>query len=72
MEDVWLVLDKISLHKTQDVYDLVGQMRQTLVFPLPYSQIMNPIEGVFSKVKFCTGNILADPSNQARLTDVMY
>lgn len=71
LQEVWLVLDNVSLHKTKQVRDLVGQTRHTLVFLPPYSPMMNPIEEVFSKVKLCARNMLADPENHENLIDVI-
>ena len=33
--------------------------------------MMNPIEEVFSKIKFCARNMLADPTNNQNLVDVI-
>nr|XP_019569667.1 PREDICTED: uncharacterized protein LOC109435920 isoform X2 [Rhinolophus sinicus] len=71
LEEVWFVLDNVSLHKTQEIRDLVGQTRHTLLFLPPYSPMMNPTEEVFLKIKFCARNILADPSNREHLVDVI-
>ncbi|XP_032949789.1 uncharacterized protein LOC117015302 [Rhinolophus ferrumequinum] len=71
LEEVRFILDNVSLHKTQEICDLVGQTRHTLLFLPPYSPMMNPTEEVFSKIKFCARNILADPSNHEHLVDVI-
>lgn len=71
IEASWLILDNASIHKTLEVANLVGETRHTLVFLPPYSPMMNPIEEVFSKIKFCARNILADPTISMHLRDVI-
>lgn len=71
LENVWIILDNASIHKTRQVREIVDQERHSLIFLPPYSPMMNPIEEVFSKVKSNAKNILADPSNHYDLLKVI-
>ena len=50
---------------------LIEQTDHTLTFLLPYSPMMNPIEEVFSKIKFSARNSLDGPTNCLNLEDVI-
>ena len=70
--NVWLVLDNARIHKTTQVSDLIAQRKRnhSLVFLPTYSPMLNPIEKVFSKTKFCARNLLSEPGNN-NLVDVI-
>ena len=69
--NAWLILDNASIHKTQQVRDLVAEKGFHLMFLPPYSPMVNPIEEVFSKIKFYARNVLADPTNSIHLKDII-
>ena len=71
IDEAWLVMDNTSLHKAEKVRSLVDQSRHTLIFLLPHSPMMNPIEEMFSKVKIYVRNILADPERHQNLTEII-
>jgi transposase len=71
LDEVWLILDNASIHKTLEVRQLVDQTRHKLIFLPPYSPMLNPIEEVFSKIKMAARNLLADPCNQENLESII-
>ena len=71
LNSVWLIMDNASIHHTEEVRNLIEQTSRTLIFLPPYSPMMNPIEEVFSKIKFFARNMLADPTNGVNLEGII-
>ena len=46
-----VIMDNASIHHVDTVQDLIERTGAQLIFLLPYSPDLNPVEGVFSQVK---------------------
>jgi len=67
----WLVLDNCTIHKTREVQDKVQERNHTIIFLSPYSPMLNPIEKVFSKIKFAAKDLLSDPQCNSNLITII-
>lgn len=53
-----LVMNNASVHHTQKAGEFVEGSNHSLIFVPSYSPTMNPIEEIFSKIKFYTRDLL--------------
>jgi transposase len=51
IQSVFLVMDNVPFHRTQEVRNIIEQSGHTVFFLPPYSPFLNPIENIFSKWK---------------------
>ena len=58
-------MDNASIHRTIDIKDLVTERGFEIIYPLPYSPFLNPIEEFWSKLK---GVVYKDPAPVRRNT----
>jgi hypothetical protein len=71
LKEAYLIMDNASIHKRQDILDLITTRKYKYIFLPPYSPELNPIEQFWSitKSKIRRAKLLDEETLQDRITE---